>query len=350
MTYYMVRESAGISQETGTISTSIHKGWRCFFIKEFKDLHQQLYILHKRGLNISDYKKAKQFLFTNNYYNIINGYSKFFQESTDIYIENADFNEIANLYFWDQQIKQYTFKTIIDAENHLKYTTAYYFSREHPNEEYPYLDINSYHKDKRVAAIKTASKFSDKINYFSHPKQSNNPIQHYVKKYGHVPIWVIIDYLTFGELRFFILNLPDSLKSKISKSMYSFITDHSIKIDGIFTNDILDSFLKNINELRNTCAHDSKLISFKCKASSKYYKDLHEKYKINKEDERKDFYSTLILLQCFTNRIQYNKLHNSLLKSFKNLSKKIESIDFNNILNEYGFPNNWHIETEKLPQ
>lgn len=55
--------------------------------KDFKNLNDQISILSNRGLRINDYEKCKQYLLTNNYYNIINGYSKFFQKNdNDIYI------------------------------------------------------------------------------------------------------------------------------------------------------------------------------------------------------------------------------------------------------------------------
>lgn len=71
-----VQYSAGIATATSTGNTFIYQ-WRCFFIKPFRTLDEQLNILHKRGLHISDYPRAKRYLLTNNYYNVINGYSKF---------------------------------------------------------------------------------------------------------------------------------------------------------------------------------------------------------------------------------------------------------------------------------
>ncbi|HFH6802636.1 TPA: Abi family protein, partial [Streptococcus agalactiae] len=47
-------------------------------MKEFKSLTDQLNLLKDRGLKIGDEEKAELYLLTNNYYNIINGYGKFF--------------------------------------------------------------------------------------------------------------------------------------------------------------------------------------------------------------------------------------------------------------------------------
>ncbi|MDK8132907.1 Abi family protein [Aerococcus tenax] len=321
-----------------------------FINKEFKSLEEQINLLKRRRLTIDNEDRAKQYLLTNNYYNLINGYSKYFQESTDKYILGSNFSEITYTNFYDQQIKHYTLKTVLETENHIKSITAYLFAKEYPDTRYAYLDINCYDHTKTVAAIKTISKFSEKINYYSKSRQPSNSIQHYVKSYDNVPIWVIINYLTLGELRYFIKNLPQSLRDKIAKEMRTFISEHIKDIKGPFSIDIFDSFLAAINELRNTCAHDKKLIGFRLRSDIKYYDDLHKKYNIKKTSERRSFYHTFILLQCFTSQIEFNKLHNSILKSLKNLDKKIESIDFNIILNQLGFPNDWHNNSQKLPQ
>ncbi|PKY91598.1 CAAX protease [Aerococcus christensenii] len=321
-----------------------------FINKEFKNLDQQIELLKNRGLTISNETRAKQYLLTNNYYNLINGYSKYFQISTDKYISGSCFDEITYTNFYDQQIKHYTFKAVLEAENHIKSITAYLFAKDYSDLRYAYLDINCYDSSKTVAAIKTISKFYEKINYYSNKRQPNNSIKHYVEHYDNVPIWVIIDYLTLGELRYFIKNLPRSLREKIAKEMRTFISDHITNVQEPFTIEVFDSFLASINELRNTCAHDKKLIGFSQKSDIKYFKLLHKKYNIEPSNTRRSFYQTFLILQCFTSKIEFNKLHNSILKSLKNLNKKIHSIEFNILLNELGFPNNWHLTEQKLPQ
>lgn len=48
--------------------------------KEFKTIDEQIQILKSRNLTIPDEQRAKDYLLSNNYYNIINGYSKPFLE------------------------------------------------------------------------------------------------------------------------------------------------------------------------------------------------------------------------------------------------------------------------------
>ena len=48
--------------------------------KEFKTLDEQIEILKSRGMDIQDEEDTRKYLLSNNYYNIINGYSKPFLE------------------------------------------------------------------------------------------------------------------------------------------------------------------------------------------------------------------------------------------------------------------------------
>ncbi|EJP30331.1 Abi-like domain protein [Selenomonas sp. FOBRC9] len=73
---------------------------------------------------IDDEDKAKLYLLTNNYYNIINGYGKYFPRNGDTYINGTNFNEISHLYFFDKEMKQALFQAIINAEVHLKSSFA----------------------------------------------------------------------------------------------------------------------------------------------------------------------------------------------------------------------------------
>ena len=55
-------------------------------MRPFKNLEQQIQILRERGLAFDNEEEAKLYLLDNNYYNIINMYSKVFQENTNQYV------------------------------------------------------------------------------------------------------------------------------------------------------------------------------------------------------------------------------------------------------------------------
>ncbi len=228
--------------------------------------------------------------------------------------------------------------SILDAEHHLKSIFAYRFAEEYKGKHYAYLDINSY-SDKEVLNVGfLISKLSKIIN--KNKNYPNNSIYYYEKKYKDVPIWVLVDYLEFGDLVHLIKCLPESLQNKISKDLTSFILDKDNK--NKFSPKIMISFMENIREVRNICAHNNRLLDFKCRADTKYFKDLHEKNDINQNQKRTRTYSTFINLQCFLSKTEYTILNNTLRKRFKYLSNKVTSIEMNEITKLLGFPDDWY--------
>ena len=85
--------------------------------KPFKTLDEQISILKSRGLIIPDEEAAKLSLLCNNYYNVINYYSKFFMVGgADNYLPDVSFNEILSVYYFDKEIKSIFLKATIDIE------------------------------------------------------------------------------------------------------------------------------------------------------------------------------------------------------------------------------------------
>ncbi|WP_233487725.1 Abi family protein [Aerococcus sp. 1KP-2016] len=290
-----------------------------------------------------DYKRTKQYLLTNNYYNVINGYSKYFQlTNSDKYLQNAHFNEISNLYFFDSQIKSAFLDAILVAENHIKYIVAYKFAEKYCNEKYSFLNSNNYNQNNILFVGSVISNFSKIIRDNTKPNSNDNPIKHYKDKYGDVPIWVIIEYLDFGGLLYFVRNLEESLINDICQVLLSFLSQF-IRIYNQFTPKMLISFMDNIRQVRNVCAHDSKLLDFKTKQNLVFYKDIHTPSGIKVTDKRTSVYDIYIILKCFLSEVEYKKLFNTILKRIKYLDNKLDSISINVILNSLGFPEDWHL-------
>ena len=63
-------------------------------VKPHKTTQQQLDILYSRGVRLTNYSQNKRYLLTNNYYSIVNGYSRYFWISTNKYISGTIFDDI----------------------------------------------------------------------------------------------------------------------------------------------------------------------------------------------------------------------------------------------------------------
>ncbi|WEV50417.1 Abi family protein [Lactobacillus sp. ESL0731] len=317
--------------------------------KDFKTVTEQLVILQQRGLTFGDEERIKRYLLTNNYYNIINGYSKFFQEEkSNLYRKDVTFDEIATLYFFDRELKITLLNAILNAEHHLKSIFAYRFAEKHKNEKYAYLNFTSYDEKNSVQVSKIILRLSQLIKRKTNRRKStaNNAIDFYVKRHNDVPIWVLIDFIDFGTLCELIEIVPTSMQNKIAKDLNSFISENLNQDVNMFEPEVMVSFIKNIHEIRNICAHNNRLLGYECRADSKYFEQLCCHYNIAVKDQRRSVYSVFLNLQCFLSRTEFCILNNTVRKRCKYLGSKINSIDSNEILSSIGFPKNW----EKQPK
>lgn len=308
-------------------------------MKEFKTIDEQIAILKERGLIFPNEQHAKQYLLTNNYYNIINGYGKYFQNETDRFIFGTTFDEVSKLYFCDKQLKQDFLNSILNVEHHLKSIFAYRFAEEFSGKRYAYLDINSYDPEKVLSVGRIVSDLSWLINI--HKNNAHDPINHYVRKYNDVPIWIIVEFLDFGKLCALIRNSKRQIQNKICKDLLEFIIENIGEVNAQFTPEIMISFIENIHELRNICAHNNRLLNFRCKADSKYFQPLYQKYNVTNTDSRRFVYSVFISMQCFLSNTEFKILSNSVRKRLNHLRNHLNSIDIKKILETLDFPINW---------
>lgn len=316
-------------------------------MKPFKTIDEQYELLKSRGLNFSDEKRSKQFLLNNNYYNVINCYAKFFMTYDDKFIPGTNFDEIAQVHYYDKEIKSVFFKNILEAEKHFKSILAYRFSEKYKDEEYAYLIASNYNSSDILQVTKTISSLSSIINKYKNTP--NNPINHYIHKHGNVPFWILTNYMNFGQLLYFYKYLDDALKNKIAKDFSAFLADN-LGVDSIqLTSSNLISYIENVIDLRNIVAHNNKLLGFKCKGHVRYLSELHDKYSITNDSIKQDVYNVFIAMQALLSKNQYALLHNTLLKRTNHLRAKLKTIDISVILNCLGFPSNWY-EMPKIPQ
>lgn len=293
---------------------------------------------------------------TNNYYSIINGYSRYFWQTTNKYFLGTTFDDISMLYFLDKELKFIFLKAILEAEKHIKSITAYTLAEKYKDNPTDYLstdfytyDSNSRNQSRDVTFL--VNRFQKIISKYNR-QLGNNPIKNHQRNHGGIPFWVMVEHLTFGELKLVIKYLP-AIQNTIAKRHYTFISE-KMAIQSFFTGNVLLSFIENIFEIRNICAHDSRLLDFKCKNNLVYFPTLHDRYGILPNSPRSDVYNTFLTLQCFLSKTQYAILHNTVLKRLfyldNYLSKRGYPIHTNTILSTLGFPDNWHVITMKLPQ
>lgn len=316
-------------------------------MRPFNDINKQLITLHKRGITYKDkngYKHAKKYLLANNYYTLINGYGRYFWSNTNSY-PGTSFSDITHLYEFDISIRDSFFKSTLTVEKHLRGAVAYFISEQCQK----YGDIEAYMKksfyDKDILFVrKNLWALIDKnIN-----REENNPIKNHYNNHGGVPFWVVVNYLSFKEL-IEILKNKSIIQNNVARSFYTFINSHFIPYKTFGPNELM-SFINNIYEVRNHCAHGKRLIGFKCNKNIRYYEPLHKELQIAPNSPKQSVYHVYLVIKCFLSTTEFAILHNSIRTRMLYLNNKVNKSVYEKVINDLGFPDQWVQNTSQLRQ
>lgn len=290
-------------------------------------------------MTIKDSALVKRYLLTNNYYNVINLYGKFFLESSppEKYRFGTDFNEISAVHLYEKEVRSTLLKYILIIEGNLRALVSHTFSKHHPN-KYDYLNTQHFDQDNLFEVTTNLSRI---VKYLSHHSENkNSAAAHYMKNHGCVPLWVIVNVFDFGTIENFYKHMLPSERNEVARfysEMYFENYTERVHIDP----DTLSSFLANIRELRNVLAHDNKLIRFSCRKSCVYFPAIHDQYKISANSARQDVFNIFLIMKVFLSAKDYSILYNTLLKRSSSLHKKLKTIPVAEVYKAYGFPVDW---------
>lgn len=314
--------------------------------KPFKTHNQQLKILRERGLSVPS--SAKRSLENYGYYSIINGYKwSFLQRGTDgkpinpeQYVKNAKFQEIETLYDFDSELRSILFEALLKYESSLSAELAYRFSEAHP-EEHSYLAINNFSKDSRKVhdVVSTISSLSGVIKYKFKQK---NAITHYVNKHRHVPLWVLVNFLTFGDFNYFYQILTDDVKLKIAQDFSAQRKRvYSVKSLAI-TPDTIMAVNHLVNHFRNAVAHGEITFSKKIHRSPNLQSiKVPLGIQTTALNSQAGVFELIIALKVVLQKKTFKKLSRELRQLFSDYQNKFSSITFASILSDMNFPTNF---------
>lgn len=314
-----------------------------FFMKEFKTIEEQINLLKSRNMLFDNEEEAKEILLHNNYYNIINGYKDLFLDTNNPvnYKPGTKFEEIYSLYEFDRQLRNIFLEYILKIENSMRSLIAHYFSLSYGNDNYLKLDnfetfqntnVNIKTKQNQVKFIQI---LLGNINKNIANNIENKYISHYITQYGFIPLWVLVNILSFGDICNFYRLMKQ--RERIIISMEFNIAEFD-----------LSSLLNILCKTRNLCAHDERLYNYEYPAytginDTKYHSLLNfpisnGRYAIGKND----LFAVIISLKLLLSKEDYDKFHHKLFSRIMSIQSKIHTITLNDVLNAMNFPSNWH--------
>lgn len=307
-------------------------------MKNYKTFNQQLRILRKRGLFVPKDGSPKRFLEQENYYNVINGYKDLFLQKDsegnvlypDKYLPDTHFNELKELFLFDRELRILFLKYILIFENSFKTVISHEFTKKYPKAN-SYLEIKNYTNDNPKKVLQQISILTKTIH---NKVDKNGAIKHYIEEHGSVPLWVLVNYLTIGNLAYLYGVLLDTDKNTIAK-YYSnkYKTQYETKSMPRFSSEDLKSALKIINLVRNKCAHDERL--YNSNFGNVRVAKIAKYYGCNNYDNRKIIVA-IFYLKVLLDKTYFKQFNSELNKIFNKYKNKFNTVEFTDILNIMG--------------
>ena len=341
--------------------------------KTYKTYRQQLSKLRSRGMIIkqgSQGSRAMRILERENYYNVINGYKELFLEhpatatEDEQYKAGTTFDEVYALYCFDREIRGLYLKYLLKIENSLKAVISHEFSSKYGHDNYLKLDnfqstastdrgdlnhIAKRNNLKLPADIKKARQISAEENAGSVIKligdiqqeiarqmsKHHQAVTHYMTHHGYIPLWVLVNVLTFGKITNFYFNMKRDDKKNVAK---------------FFSVDMkeLHKYMTMLGLARNKCAHDERFfdIKFKQRLHTKGIKNFKKLKLITQPDGSyesgtNDAYAIAIIFAIILSKQDLREFISAMKSAFSKLEKQLHTISINDVMSVMGFNKDW---------
>jgi abortive infection bacteriophage resistance protein len=229
--------------------------------KPFLSIDDQLRLIRSRGMEISDSEEATACLKNIGYYRL-SGYWYPFRKShktfesgrnavaaEDEFVPGTNFKQVMSLYKFDKRLRMIFLDAIEKVEVALRVDLAILLGNKSP---WGHRDPDQF--DGRFSRVPNCTGQTQHAKWIArlddgYRKSKEEFITHFKAKYSgdHPPIWIAIELWDFGALS----NLLGGLKradQEILAARYSLPRP-----------ELLTAFARNLNNVRNMCAHHSRL-------------------------------------------------------------------------------------------
>lgn len=286
--------------------------------KPFKTIEEQINLLEQRGLVIEDKKEAEDILAHYNYYRL-SGYTLTLRKD-DKFFENVRFSDVMQIYNFDAMLRS----LLLYVLEYIEVSFRTYIGYCHAKEYGPLGYLNSKSFDDAERFFKFKNDLDEAIN-----DNGKNEIfiRHHKDRYeGNIPIWVVVELLSFGTLSRLFKNLCCDTRKYICKNNYGLISDEYI-----------GNWLQGLTILRNICAHRGRLynryINFSLPFSSKDKRKLRE-FGLDIQVVSKQLFSYIFIINKL---VKDEEVWVNFIGRFERLIEKYPFVK----ISYYGFPENW---------
>jgi abortive infection bacteriophage resistance protein len=235
--------------------------------KPFRSIDAQIKLLQSRGVETDE--KTGSILLREGYYQIVNGYKDPFideEESEkageDRYRKGTTFTDLYSLFRFDRDLRETTFHYLLRVEALMRTVVSYTFAEAHSGCE-DYLDEDKYATEEQYAAFGLSDYADDlggllRILRKKHRSDERDFVKYYRENHDGVPIWVLANDLTFGNIEHFF-NLMKPQEQMLCCKRVVEATGMKGSNLGHFSPREARIGLNLIVKTRNLCVHDERL-------------------------------------------------------------------------------------------
>ncbi|WKA51825.1 Abi family protein [Planococcus liqunii] len=240
-------------------------------VKFFATHDEQIAILQERGLLVSDEAATKRILSRENYYALIDGYKEPFLEEDERlnpyrieqYTEGTEFSHIYALYRFDRELRMLLLNELLKFEKNMKSKISYRFSEKFQEQDsflepaHYSLDSQHFHeRDRIISTLANLIKSHKKRDRVRYPA-----IRDFFDKNRNVPLWVLANFLSLGQITNFYTVIDEELRERIARD---FAEEYSEEYSGIrLKAKEIDAILKVAFPYRNKSAHEEVLYRYR---------------------------------------------------------------------------------------
>lgn len=316
--------------------------------KEYKSYRQQLNILRSRGMTIgkgSQGSRVMRILERENYYNVINGYKELFLESKAVddveetYKAGTTFDEVYALYNFDRELRNIYLKYLLKLENTFKTVIAHEFSAKYGHDNYLKIENFDNSEEKNISSsIKLIGDIQQEIA--RQMSKHHQVVTHYMTEHGYIPLWVLVNVLTFGKIENFYKNMKPADKTTVAKQFK------------LQPNE-LAKFMHMLALARNKCAHDERFfdMKFRERIHTKSIRNFAVLEIIRAQDGSytygtNDVYALSIMFALLLSKSDLNDFVSSMKNALNKLQRQLNTISIIDVMSVMGYGTNWMKITE----
>ncbi|WP_372868926.1 Abi family protein [Planomicrobium okeanokoites] len=240
-------------------------------MKVFASHDEQITILQNRGLLVPDKAAARRVLSRENYYALIDGYKEPFLErderlnpyGQEQYQAGTEFGHIYALYRFDRELRMLMLNELLKFEKNIKSKVAYRFSEKFKEMD-SFLEPANYSADKErhherdriISTLYNLIKSHKKRDRVKYPA-----IREFFDKHRNVPLWVLVNFLSLGQITNFYSVIDDELRERIAQD---FADEFSEEYEPLqLKASELDALLRIAFPYRNKSAHEEVLYRYR---------------------------------------------------------------------------------------